>query len=376
MASVALFVFLLIFGIFAYGYMPGPLSEQKQVIIKKGAGVHGTAEALKAAGVISSERLFQTTHVLFFLRDPLRAGEYEFKPGMSLREVFKKLISGDIYYRKLTVAEGLTSFQIAELLMATEGLEGEVPAIKEGTLLPETYLFAYGESRATLVKRMQKAQEFLLSQIWAGRNMVTPIDNQKQAIILASIVEKETSLESERKHVASVFINRLGKDMKLQSDPTVIYALTQGRGPLSRPLLKKDLEVKSPYNTYVVSKLPPGPICNPGKASIAAVLNPDSTNDLYFVADGTGGHAFAPSLKEHNENVKSWRDIKREQKKAASKDAPAAAAKAETKTTPVKAAAKNTASESARKAPTKKAKATAKAKQKPAAKTASEKDTH
>jgi len=219
--------------------------------------------------------------------------------------------------RRFTVPEGLTSSQIVTLLREEPALSGEIkdePA--EGSLLPETYHYSWGDSRTDLLKRMQAAMQTAIKTAWDKRSLSLPIDNPKQAMVLASIVEKETSVPQERARVAGVFINRLIANMRLQSDPTVVYALTQGTGALGRPLNRADWKYESPYNTYLVDGLPPAPIANPGKASIEAVMNPEQHDFVYFVADDSGGHAFARTLAEHNRNVAHWRDVMKQQGEA------------------------------------------------------------
>ena len=241
---------------------------------------------------------------------PLRAGEYRFPAGVSARAAMQRMLDGDSMQRRLVVAEGLTAVEVLALVAAAEGLEGEAPPAAEGALLPETYFYSWGDERAPLVARMAAAMRETLAGLWAARAPGLPLDSAEAALTLASIVEKETALAAERPRVAAVFLNRLRRGMPLQSDPTVIYALTGGDGALDRPLLRADLAAPSPYNTYLNAGLPPGPIANPGRASIAAVLQPAETRELYFVADGQGGHAFAETLDEHNRNVAAWRKLR------------------------------------------------------------------
>ncbi len=229
-----------------------------------------------------------------------------------MRDTLELMVSGKTVARRLTLPEGLTSFEVVALVQKAEGLEGEVQAVPpEGTLLPETYHYARGETRAEVVARMGRALDQVLDELWPERAPGLPISSPEQAVVLASIVEKETAVADERPLVASVFVNRLKKGMRLQSDPTVVYGLTGGKGPLGRALTRKDLQTPSPYNTYLADGLPPGPIANPGRASIEAVLNPAKTEYLYFVADGDGGHRFAKTLAEHNRNVAQWRKRQR-----------------------------------------------------------------
>jgi UPF0755 protein len=240
---------------------------------------------------------------------PLQAGEYQFAARVSMRLVMEQMIDGVTVKHRLTIPEGLTSAEIVALVAAAPDLEGSVPAAlpADGSLLPETYFFSKGDTREQLIERMRKGMSDTLAELWPARDGAVPLKTIAEAVTLASIVEKETGLATERPHVASVFFNRLAQGMPLQSDPTVIYALTGGKGPLGRALLRADLQFASPYNTYANAGLPPGPIANPGRASLEAVLHPASTKDLYFVADGSGGHAFAATLDEHNRNVAAWR---------------------------------------------------------------------
>jgi UPF0755 protein len=218
--------------------------------------------------------------------------------------------------RRLTVPEGLTSAEVLALVGAAEGLVGELGSPPpEGALLPETYHYGYGDTRAGLIDRMRRAMRDALSEIWAKRLPDLPLGSPEEAAVLASLVEKETAVSSERARIASVFTNRLRRDMRLQSDPTVVFALTQGQGRLERPLRKADLEVDSPYNTYLVKGLPPAPIANPGRAALLAAVRPLATDEFYFVADGSGGHAFARTFKEHQANVRRWRQVQAEQRK-------------------------------------------------------------
>ncbi|MGH6919137.1 MAG: endolytic transglycosylase MltG, partial [Geminicoccaceae bacterium] len=225
--------------------------------------------------------------------------------------VINMLARGETVARRLTVAEGLTVAEVFRLLAETEGLSGELPEPPpEGSLLPETYFYALGDERAALVRRMQRGMRQLLDELWPARVDALPLADREQALILASIVDKETGVAEERGAVAAVFYNRLRRGMRLQSDPTVIYGLTEGNGPLDRELTRADWLHDSPYNTYLIDGLPPGPIGNPGRAALEAVLNPDDVDYLYFVADGSGGHAFGRTLEEHNRNVAKWRRLK------------------------------------------------------------------
>ncbi|MGM0560185.1 MAG: endolytic transglycosylase MltG [Pseudomonadota bacterium] len=289
----------------------GPVKEETVVLIDRGSGVRSIAAELKEQQVIDDALVFQVAARLTGKAGRLQAGEYEFPPGTSLREVLDKLESGDFVVRQVTIPEGRTSYEVVALLEGIEVLEGDIPELPpEGSLLPETYHYQWGDTRQALIERMQQDMQALVQELWPERIDGLPLETPEEAITLASIVEKETAVASERPMVASVFINRLRRDMPLQSDPTVIYSLTDGKGPLDRELTRKDWEVEDPYNTYYVNGLPPGPIANPGRESLEAVLDPAETDYIYFVADGTGGHAFAQSLDEHNRNVRNWRRIR------------------------------------------------------------------
>ena len=286
---------------------PGPLVTDGTVIVPKGASVAEIASALHAAGVIPSPLMFRATVRL--TSGPLQAGEYRFPPHSSMRGTLAMLRDGDTVKRRITVPEGMTSRQVVELLNEAEGLAGEVMAPPvEGALLPETYNYAWGDNRIDMVRRMSSAMGTAVDELWAARDPAVPLSSPRDAVILASIVEKETAIADERPRIAAVFLNRIRLGMKLQADPTVAYAVHGGSG-LGPPLTLTDLQYPSPYNTYVVAGLPPGPIANPGRAALAAVLQPAHSDELYFVADGNGGHAFARTLDEHQRNVARWRKM-------------------------------------------------------------------
>ncbi len=314
-------VFLgVVFGaVFVWAYAQfvrtGPLAAPKTVIIPRGAGLDDIAAQLAGAGVLSDPLIFRIGAWLAGRDKSLRAGEYVFAARISPRQAVALLQSGKTVVRRLTVAEGLTTAQILAQLKRTEGLEGDIPSPPgEGTLLPETYHFSYGGRRDAMVARMREAMGETFARLWESRAPGLPLKTPREALILASIVEKETALPDERGRIAAVFLSRLAKGMRLQSDPTVVYALTGGLGPLGRPLTRADLKTPSPFNTYLIDGLPPGPVSNPGRAAMAAVLNPPDTDDLYFVADGAGGHVFARTLGEHNRNVVRWRKIQQHQR--------------------------------------------------------------
>jgi UPF0755 protein len=292
---------------------PGPLAEEVTVVLPRGAGLGAIARTLADAGVIERPLPFVVAVRLRGAQARLRAGEYAFPAHASGREVLAMLVEGRTVVHRLTVPEGLTSAEIVALVRAEGALEGMIEAMPpEGTLLPETYHFGRGDSRADLLARMAAAMAEAVAEAWEGRDPAVPLAGPDELVTLASIVEKETGLAAERPRIAAVFYNRLERAMPLQSDPTVVYALTAGSGALGRALIREDLEVESPYNTYRVLGLPPGPIANPGKASLVAVAHPLATDELYFVADGSGGHAFASTLAEHNRNVATWRKLQAE----------------------------------------------------------------
>ena len=298
---------------------PGPASGGKEtiVLIAPGSRTHAVAQMMQAKGVLKSGLLFELNLRLRGMAVKIKAGEYAIPPGASMAELAGILVEGKSIQHKFTAAEGLTSDMIWKLAQADTVLTGEAGLVpEEGSLLPETYLFTRGETRAGLLDKMAQAQKAFLEQQWSRRADDLPLRDMREAIILASIVEKETSLPEERRHIASVFVNRLKIGMRLQTDPTIIYGLTRGY-PLGRGIRQSELEGATPYNTYVIAGLPPGPICNPGKDSIAAVLDPQASDDLFFVATGRGGHVFASSISEQARNVAAYRAFERQNRDAA-----------------------------------------------------------
>ena len=312
---------------------PGPLETARNVVIPKGEGRIAIAERLEKEGIIANRWTFVAGHLFqsaFGVRksQELKAGEYEVKDHASMRQVMETLSEGKSILYKVTLPEGLTSQQMVERLKAEPNLTGEIAQIPaEGTLLPDTYHFSKGLARQELVERMQSDMHKALNSLWEKHSADLPLRTPEEVLTFASIVEKETGRPEERDKVSAVFHNRLKKGMRLQSDPTIIYGIAAGQGTLGRGITRADIDSKTPYNTYQINGLPPGPICNPGKAAIEAALNPAKTNDLYFVADGTGGHAFTENLKDHNAAVQKWRE---NEKQGRAKAAAASGTAAET----------------------------------------------
>lgn len=302
---------------------PGPLGHTTVAVIPKGEGVYEIASRLEREGVISDRRMFMAQYLAERLYTnyaegkpiQLKAGEFEIRKQASLRQVLDTLSEGRAILYRITIPEGLTSAQIVERLKAEPNLEGEIGQIPpEGSLLPDTFKFSRGMPRQELVDRMRTEQQRLLATLWEKRQKNLPFETPAQAMTLASIVEKETGRADERSRVAGVFVNRLRSRMRLQSDPTIVYGIIGGQGSLGRPITRPDIDTRTAYNTYQIDGLPPGPICNPGRSAIEATLDPAKTTDLYFVADGTGGHTFSASLKEHNSAVQTWRRVERDAK--------------------------------------------------------------
>jgi UPF0755 protein len=291
----------------------GPSTQETRVLIPRGAGLETIGQRLEESGVISHRLFFIAGAVLTGRQRPVKFGEYLFPPGVSVRSLLEQMRDGRVVVRKLTVPEGLTVAQVFELVSKAEGLSGALPSpVAEGSLLPETYNYSWGDGRAELIARMSKAMEDALADAWSNRTPGLPLNAPKDLATLASIIERETGQAVERPRVAAVFVNRLRKGMRLQSDPTVIYGITNGAAPFERALTRADLERPTAYNSYTNFGLPPGPIANPGRASLQAASQPGNFEDLYFVADGSGGHAFAQNLEQHNRNVARWRRLQQE----------------------------------------------------------------
>ena len=317
---------------------PGPLEFATVVVIPKGEGLSAIADRLERENVISDRRIFTASAMYFRAQDKLKAGEYAIKKNASIREVLDTLVEGKAMLYTVSLPEGLTSMQIVERINQHPELNGPVTIVPpEGSLLPDTYRFARGTTREDLLARMRNEQEKFLEKLWAGRASGLPIKNKQEAITLASIVEKETGRADERPRVAAVFVNRLKSNMRLESDPTIIYGLSGGKGTLGRPIQKSEIEQMTPYNTYRNKGLPPTPIANPGRAALESVLRPGKYSDLFFVADGTGGHAFAEKFEDHQKNVAKWRiverDIRAKEETEAERQAAAAVAAAATAAT-------------------------------------------
>jgi UPF0755 protein len=321
-AGNAIFTIILVLGLaagIAYTFgktryeAQGPLAADKVVNIPRSLGVREIADLLQREGVIEQNWIFVGAVIASKARDDLKAGEYRFTKQASLKEVIETITEGKVVEHPLTIPEGLTSEQIIARLVEVDFLAGNIREIpKEGSLLPETYKFPRGTPRETVLQRMQAAQKRSLQEIWDRRSPDVPVKTPDQLIVLASIIEKETGRPDERSRVSAVFVNRLRQRMKLQSDPTIIYGLVGGKGTLGRPIMRSEIEQATPYNTYVIEGLPPGPIANPGRASLEAAANPARTKELFFVADGSGGHAFAETLAQHQQNVAKLRAFERE----------------------------------------------------------------
>lgn len=288
----------------------GPLTEPRTIVVPRG-GTDAVAEALQRAGAIEDSTRFAIAARLTSSDGPIRAGEFAFPAGASLREVFQVLRTAPTVQRRVTLPEGLTTAQALAVLARAEGLTGDPEPPPEGSLFPETYAYLWGTPRDEILARARAAMDRALQEAWEARAENLPLASAREALILASIIERETGMTNERARVAGVFVNRLRRNMRLQSDPTVVYAASGGLGVLDRGISRADLDIDSPFNTYRITGLPPGPIAAPGLASIQAATQPEAHDYLYFVADGSGGHAFARTLEEHNRNVARWREIER-----------------------------------------------------------------
>lgn len=299
--------------VFLYDYainQPLKISEDTLFLVNKGDSLNKIAQSLQDKKLVNDKYIFILFSKINRIYPQIKAGEYLFNGEFSVKQTAEKLSSGKVYLRKVTFPEGLTSTEIAKILHKENFLsKDEFAAPAEGSILPETYTYMRGDSPEKIIKQAQKAMQNVLEQAWQERDPNLPLQSKEELLILASIVEKETGIGMERAQVASVFVNRLRLGMLLQTDPTVIYALTNGKEDLNRPLTRKDLSIDSPYNTYKYAGLPPTPICNPGKDAIYAAAHPSETPYLYFVASGNGGHNFAATLSEHNENVRKWREL-------------------------------------------------------------------
>ena len=320
--SLSFFVAIALAGMVIYSRhkvdQPGPLTEKAIFEVGKGQGLGTISARLQKDGIISDRRIFAMNAVASKKAKKLKAGKYAIPARASMQDVLDILVRGKAIHYRITLPEGWTSEQIVKALEAHPQLKGSIDSIPpEGSLMPETFQFSEGEERKNLIAKMMAAQKKVLAELWQKRQPGLPFKTPQEALVLASIVEKETGRADERRRVAGVFINRMRRGMKLQSDPTIIYGLVGGKGKLGRPLLRSEINRKTAYNTYHISGLPPTPIANPGRKSIEAVLNPEQTDDLYFVADGSGGHAFAPNLKLHNKNVREWRKIEAERRREA-----------------------------------------------------------
>lgn len=324
-----------VYSLYSQLYEQNDKTESSLILVEKGDSMHTIARKLKRDGYINSVPVFKLAGRLTGEATNLKAGEYRIPAHASPKLILDILVGGQTVVRRMTIPEGLTGAQVVDMLMSTAALFGDIgePVAPNGALLPETYVFAYGSPRRVVYQRMKDAMQKTIDELWENRNPDLPYTTVEEALTMASIVEKETSVPSERARIAGVFVNRLKKGMRLQTDPTVIYAVTNGTMELKRPLTFADLKKDHPFNTYTRKGLPPAPICNPGRESIAAALNPAETKELYFVADGTGGHAFARTFDEHRANIAAWKRRKRQkrqaalaEKQAARKKSPAAGA--------------------------------------------------
>jgi UPF0755 protein len=298
----------------AYNEFNKPHDNNKSIsmVIEKGENSRRVAKKLRQEGVISSRLLFHIAARLYKIDTHLKAGEYLFLPNVSMKQVLDIIAKGKVYYRKITLPEGLTAYQMMEVIREDEALSGEISVfVDEGELLPETYSFFKGDSRNSIIIQSKRAMQKVLDEVWNMNNNFV-LKTKDELLVLASIIEKETNIPSERADISAVFTSRLRMGMRLQTDPTVVYAVTGGKQNIGRSIYKKDLQIDSPYNTYRYYGLPPGPICNPSKEALFAAANPSEAEYLYFVATGDGGHWFAKTLDEHNKNVSRYRKIRKQ----------------------------------------------------------------
>jgi UPF0755 protein len=316
--SLIVFIFTLLLGalfstflVLDYFKQPGPLDRQLRVVIESGSSLSNIGSILEQNKVIRHPKLFIANIHLRGRGGDLKAGEYRFPPFVTPKEIFRILVSGHTVRRRFTIPEGLTTHEVMDLLNCKKSLKNPVTiTVQEGELLPETYFYSFHDDRNKLLERMREKMTQIVEEAWHKRDKNLPLTSPRDAVILASIVEKETAIPGERAKIAAVFMNRLRKGMPLQSDPTVIYGLWKETGIRKQLLSREELGKPTSYNTYVNKGLPPSPICNPGKDSIEAVLNPAKTDDLFFVADGTGGHVFASTYTGHQRNHHQWRKIR------------------------------------------------------------------
>ncbi|MFC4292851.1 endolytic transglycosylase MltG [Sphingorhabdus arenilitoris] len=312
LSVIGLLLFLIVGGNFVYGWTAaGPSTRDVTIIIKPGSSIALAAQQLEKGGIIKSADAFVTRAKILGRGKTIKAGEFEIPARASNSDILTILSGGKTVQRMVTIPEGMPSIMVYERLMANEQLKGEIAVPAEGSVLPDSYAFEKGESRAAVLKRMQDAMSKALNEAWENRSSTAAVKTPQEAVNLAAIVEKETAKKSELRKVAGVYSNRLFKGMLLQADPTIIYPVTKGK-PLGRRIRRSEIEAVNGYNTYTKTGLPDGPIANPSKAAIEAVLNPEKTSALYFVADGKGGHIFADTLEEHNANVEKWFAIRRQ----------------------------------------------------------------
>ena len=310
--ALAALLLLIVGGNFVYGWnAKGPSQRDVTIIIKPGSSLPLAAKSLEKGGVIKSADAFVTRAKILGGSTSIKAGEFLIPTGASNADIMSILQGGKAVQRMVTIPEGMPSIQVHERRMANDTLTGEIPVPAEGSIMPDSYAFEKAESRADVLKRMQAAMTQAVQELWPKRSKNTVVKTPQEAVTLASIVEKETSKKSELREVAGVYSNRLTKGMMLQADPTIIYPITRGK-PLGRRIRQSEIQAVNDYNTYSMTGLPKGPIANPSRAAIEAVLNPASTSALFFVADGSGGHVFADTLEEHNRNVEKWYAIRRE----------------------------------------------------------------